>query len=86
MVLYLQYKQRHKPNKQTNKMEKRIKQINKQLDRLDRELLWKNNRLKELSDEGMRGCSEYMRIIRESVAINDQIRNMLNELYEIVEA
>ena len=64
-------------------MEKRIKQIYKQLDRLEREFLCNSNRMKSLSDEGMRGCSEYWRIHRESVAINDQIRDLLQELWKL---
>lgn len=64
-------------------MEKRIKQIYKQLDRLEREFLCNSNRMKSLSDEGMRGCSEYCRIHRESVAINDQIRDLLQELWKL---
>ena len=64
-------------------MEKRIKQIHKQLDRLEREFLCNSNRMKSLSDEGMRGCSEYCRIHREGVAINDQIRDLLQELWKL---
>ena len=62
---------------------KEIAKIDRQLDRLEREFLCNSNRMKSLSDEGMRGCSEYWRIHRESVAINDQIRNLLQELWKL---
>ena len=64
-------------------MEKRIKQIHKQLDRLEREFLCNSNRMKSLSDEGMRGCSEYWRLHEECKAINDQIRDLLQELWKL---
>ena len=62
---------------------KEIAKIDRQLDRLEAEFLCNSNRMKSLSDEGMRGCSEYWRIHRESVAINDQIRDLLQELWKL---
>ena len=66
-------------------MEKKIKQIHKQLDRLEREFLRNNQIMKDLSDEGMRGCSRYWKLHEECVSINDQIRDLLNELWKLEE-
>ena len=64
-------------------MKTRINQIHKQLDRLEREFLCNSNRMKSLSDEGMRGSSEYWRLHEECKGINDTIRDLLQELWKL---
>ena len=67
-------------------MKTRINQIHKQLDRLERDFIFNSNRMKELSNENRRGSSEYWRLHEECKRINDQIRDLLNELWKIEEA
>ena len=64
-------------------MKTRINQIHKQLDRLERDFMFNSNRMQELANENRRGRSEYWRIHRESVAINDTIRELLQELWKL---
>ena len=60
-----------------------IDEIHKQINRLEREFLCNSNRMKSLSDEGMRGCSAYWQLHEECKGINDTIRDLLQELWRL---
>ena len=60
-----------------------INQIHKQINRLEREFMFNGNRMKSLSDEGMRGCSEYWRLHEECKGINDTIRELIKKLWKL---
>lgn len=64
-------------------MNRKINQIHKQLDHLERDFMFNSNRMKELSNEGRLGSSEYWRLHEECKGINDRIRELLNELWKL---